>query len=162
MKTQNSFLDKVLPSFGNPRENIPIYCDSQKMFISSHYTSATGNMYYKGLRFTDRLVMVEKIGLYKNFSYIDSIEIHAFNGENLVLIGKMDYDKVFYNADRIKDDAQVIISNYLEDSAHLTGALMNTAQANHQATELLQAMYANPLHSAIALKKAYQQLLLSE
>ena len=29
MKTTNSFLDKILPQFGNPRENIPVYSDSQ-------------------------------------------------------------------------------------------------------------------------------------
>ena len=162
MKTTNSFLDKILPKFGNARENIPIYCDSQKMFMSSHYTSAAGNMYYKGLRFTDRLVMIEKVGLYKNFSYIDSIEIYAFNGEEKVLIGRMDYDKVFYNVDRIKEDATTLIGNYLEDSARITGALMNETQIKHKSTELLQQMYENPIRSAMALKHAYQQLLLAE
>jgi hypothetical protein len=119
-------------------------------------------MYYKGLRFTDRLVMIEKVGLYKNFSYIDSIEIYAFNGEEKVLIGRMDYDKVFYNVDRIKEDATTLIGNYLEDSARITGALMNETQIKHKSTELLQQMYENPIRSAMALKQAYQQLLLAE
>lgn len=162
MKTTNSFLDKILPTFGNTRENIPIYCDSQKMFISSHYTSAAGNMYYKGLRFTDRIVMVEKVGLYKNFSYIDSVEVYAFNGTERVLIGKVDYDKVFYNADQIKMDTKAIIANYLEDSARIAGSLLDSARAKQQANELLDKMYENPIRSAMALKQAYQQLLLAE
>ena len=162
MKTTNSFLDKILPQFGNPRENIPVYSDSQKMFMSSHYTSAAGNMYYKGLRFTDRLVMVEKVGLYKNFSYIDSVEMYAFDGETKILIGKIDYDKVFYNAERIKEDATTIIANYLEGSARITGALMDNTQVQQQTRQLLEAMYENPLRSAIALKNAYKQLLLTE
>ena len=162
MKTTNSFIDRILPTFGNTRENIPIYCDSQKMFISSHYTSAAGNMYYKGLRFTDRLVMVEKVGLYKNFSYIDSIEVYTFNGEEKVLIGKMDYDKVFYNAEQIKEDTASIIANYIEDSARITGSLMDATRVKQQTAELLQQMYENPMRSAMALKGAYRQLLLSE
>ena len=162
MKTTNSFLDKILPTFGNTRENIPIYCDSQKMFISSHYTSAAGNMYYKGLRFTDRIVMVEKVGLYKNFSYIDSVEVYAFNGTERVLIGKVDYDKVFYNADQIKMDTKAIIANYLEDSARIAGSLMDSTRAKQQANELLDKMYENPMRSAMALKGVYQQLLLAE
>lgn len=162
MKVTYNFLDKILPVFGNPRENIPVYCDSQRMFISSHYTSASGNMYYKGVRFTDRLVMIEKVGLYKNFSYIDSIELYAFNGEERVLIGKFDYEKVFYDADRIKIDATSIIANYLKDSARIAGVLMDATRAQQQATELLQKMYEHPMRSAMALKSVYQQLLLEE
>ena len=162
MKTANSFLDKILPTFGNSRENIPVYSDSQKMFMSSHYTSASGNMYFKGLRFTDRLVMVEKVGLYKNFSYIDSIEVYAFDGESKVLIGKMDYEKVFYNAERIKEDTAAIIENYLEDSARITGVQLDDMRIKQQAMQLLDAMYENPLRSAMALKGAYKQLLLNE
>lgn len=162
MKTTNSFLDKILPQFGNPRENIPVYSDSQKMFMSSHYTSASGNMYYKGLRFTDRMVMIEKVGLYKNFSYIDSVEVYAFDGESKVLVGKVDYDKVFYNVTRIKEDTTAIIANYLESSARVVGALPDKDSIERQATQLLEAMYENPLQSAMALSGAYKQLLLSE
>ena len=162
MKTTNSFLDKILPQFGNPRENIPVYSDSQKMFISSNYTSASGNMYFKGLRFTDRMVMVEKVGLYKNFSYIDSIEIYAFDGESKVLIGKVDYDKVFYNAERIKEDTAIVITSYLEDTARVTGTLLDSTRAKQQAMQLLEAMDENPLRSAMALKGVYKQLLLNE
>lgn len=162
MKTTNSFLDKILPQFGNPRENIPVYSDSQKMFMSSHYTSASGNMYYKGLRFTDRMVMIEKVGLYKNFSYIDSVEVYAFDGETKILIGKIDYDKVFYNTERIKEDTATIIANYLEDSSRVTGALMDKVRIQQQTRQLLEAMYENPLRSAMALKGVYKQLLLNE
>ena len=162
MKTTNSFLDRVLPQFGNPRENIPVYSDSQKMFLSSHYTSAAGNMYYKGLRLSDRIVMVEKVGLYKNFSYIDSVEVYAFDGESKVLVGKVDYDKVFYNVALIKKDTTAIIANYLESSARVVGVLPDKDSIERQATQLLEAMYENPFQSAMALSGAYKQLLLSE
>ncbi len=160
MKTSNSFIDRILPQFGNPRENIPVYSDSQKMFVSSHYTSAAGNMYFKGLRFTDRIVMVEKVGLYKNFSYIDSVEVYAFDGEEKVLIGKVDYDKVFYNTERIKEDTKAIIKSYLKNSAEVAGAILDESVATQHTLELMAAMYENPLNSALTLKAAHKGLLL--
>lgn len=162
MKTTNSFLDKILPQFGNPRENIPIYNDSQKMFMSAHYTSAAGNMYYKGIRFTDRLVMVEKVGLYKNFSYIDSVEIYAFDGEDKILVGKYEPQKEFYDAIKIKEVARTILISYIQNSAKLVGSIINPSTIEQQAEQLLQAMYENPIRSAQGLKSVYTQLLLNE
>ncbi|MFZ4548527.1 MAG: hypothetical protein ACOYN4_13870 [Bacteroidales bacterium] len=104
MKTQlsNRFLDRILPTYGNPRENIPIYDSTQKMFLSNTYTSESGNMYYKGLRFSERLVMLEHVGLYKNWTYIDEVEIYAYDGTQMTLIGKKKFDKQFYNPETIK------------------------------------------------------------
>ena len=54
------------------------------MFLCEEYESASGNRYYKGVRFCDRIVVVEKVGLYHNWTYIDGIEVtpstvHALN-----------------------------------------------------------------------------------
>ena len=106
--------------------------------------------------------MVEKVGLYKNFSYIDSVEVYAFDGESKILVGKVDYDKVFYNMARIKEDTTSIIENYLESSARVVGALPDKDSIKRQAEQLLEAMYDNPLQSAMSLSGAYKQLLLSE
>lgn len=159
MKTSNSFIDRILPQFGNPRENIPVYSDSQKMFVSSHYTSDAGNMYFKGLRFTDRIVMVEKVGLYKNFTYIDSVEVYAFDNMEKVLVGKVDYDKVFYNVERIKEDTESIIKNYLKNSAQMANAMLDDSVATKHAKELMETMYENPLKSAMALNAIHRGLL---
>lgn len=55
-----SFIDGILPVYGNPRCNIPVWNEGEKMFISDEYQSAKGNWYYKGLRFSDRLAIVER------------------------------------------------------------------------------------------------------
>ena len=57
-----SFIDGILPVYGNPRCNIPVWNEGEKMFISDEYQSDKGNWYYKGLRFSDRLAIVEKVG----------------------------------------------------------------------------------------------------
>ena len=72
--------DSILPTFGNPRVHVPVWDEGQKMFLCEEYESANGHRYYKGVRFCDRIVVVEKVGLYHSWTYIDGIEIYAFNG----------------------------------------------------------------------------------
>ena len=86
-KTINKDLfDSILPTFGNQRFHIPVWDEGQKMFLCEEYESASGNRYYKGVRFCDRIVVVEKVGLYHNWTYIDGIEVYAFNGTRLELV----------------------------------------------------------------------------
>ena len=93
-----SLFDSILPTFGTPRVHIPVWDDSQKMFICDEYESCNGHRYYCGIRFCDRVVILEKVGLYHSWTYIDSIELYAFNGQKMELIQKREYDKVFRNA----------------------------------------------------------------
>ena len=67
------------------------------MFLCEEYESGNGHRYYKGVRFCDRIVIVEKVGLYHTWTYIDGIEVYAFNGKRLELVQKRDYDKTFRN-----------------------------------------------------------------
>ena len=76
-----NLFDSILPSFGNPRVHIPVWDDSQKMFICDEFESNGGHRYYRGIRFCDRIVIricapVEQIaaqaselinGCYKSF-----------------------------------------------------------------------------------------------
>ena len=100
-----NLFDSILPTYGTPRVNIPTWDDSQKMFICSQYESGNGHRYYLGIRFCDRIVIVEKVGLYQSWTYIDSIELYAFNGQKMELIQKRDYDKVFRNEDFIRQES---------------------------------------------------------
>mgnify|MGYP003293918583 CR=1 FL=1 len=58
--------DKILPSFGTERANIVSWDEGQKMFLCDQYESESGHLYYRGVRFCDRIVIVEKVGLFHN------------------------------------------------------------------------------------------------
>ena len=83
----NNVFDSILPVVGNPRVKLPIWNEGDKMFLSSEYESASGHRYYQGLRFTDRVAVIETFGHYHTWKYIDSIDVYAFDGNNKVLIG---------------------------------------------------------------------------
>lgn len=110
----NDLIDNFLPEYGSPRTSMPIWDEGQKMFLCDQYESASHNFYYKGIRFCDRIVIVEKVGLYHSVTYIDGIELYAFNGSNLELVQKRDYVKVFRDEKFIRSESESMLKAYFE------------------------------------------------
>ena len=133
--------DNVLPMFGSNRLNVPIWDNSQKMFICHEYESAKGNRYYVGIRFCDKVVIVEKVGLFQNWTYLDGLELYAFNGTKLVLIQKRDYDKVFRNEEFIRSESESMICEYLMGIAKLKKTVLNIDDVNSEARRLVEGCY---------------------
>lgn len=136
-----NLFDSILPSFGNPRVHIPVWDDSQKMFICDEYESGNGHRYYRGIRFCDRIVVLEKVGLYHNWTYIDSIELYAFNGQKMELIQKRDYDKVFRNEDFIRSESELMVREYLTGVMKMQRISASAEQIEVQAQELISGCY---------------------
>lgn len=136
-----NLLDSVLPTFGSPRVHIPAWDNSQKMFICDEYESANGNRYYRGIRFCNRVVIVEKVGLYHNWTYIDGIELYAFNGNKLELIQKQDYDKVFRKEEFIRAESERMVKDYLQGILKAQRASIPSAQLEKNAKELIDGCY---------------------
>ena len=136
-----SLFDSILPTYGSPRVHIPTWDNSQKMFICDEYESANGNRYYRGIRFCDRIVILEKVGLYHSWTYIDSIELYAFNGQKMELIQKRDYDKVFRNEDFVRQESEQMVKDYLIGVMKAQRICMPAEQITAQATELINGCY---------------------
>ena len=136
-----SLFDSILPTYGTPRVNIPTWDDSQKMFICSQYESANGHRYYLGIRFCDRIVIVEKVGLYHSWTYIDGIELYAFNGQKMELIQKRDYDKVFRNEDFIRQVSEQMVKDYLIGVMKTHRFCAPVEQITAQVSELINGCY---------------------
>ena len=136
-----NLFDSILPTFGNPRVHIPVWDEGQKMFICGEHESISGNRYYIGIRFCDRIVIVEKVGLYHNWTYIDSIELYAFNGQKMELIQKRDYDKVFRNEVFIRQESEQMVKDYLTGVMKTQRIYMSVEQVATQASELINGCY---------------------
>ena len=149
MKPVNNFLDSVLPTFGNVKENIPVYNEAQKMFISSNYTSAAGHLYYKGIRFSDRLVMIEQVGLYHNWTYIDGVELYAFNGTERVLIAKKQFDKEFYNMEFIKEEVSQMLHGYLKSQILMKNENASPEIIEQHTNHTIESLYENKIEKMV-------------
>ena len=136
-----NLFDSILPTFGNPRVHIPVWDDSQKMFILGEYESGNGHRYYRGIRFCERIVILEKVGLYHSWTYIDGIELYAFNGQKMELIQKRDYDKVFRNEDFIRQESEQMVEDFLKGTMKIQRVCMSAEQIADQAKALIDGCY---------------------
>ena len=145
MATTNSIttpiFDSILPMYGNPRKNTPVWNEDDKMFIYDEYETIGGNRHYKGLRFTNRIAVVENIGLYHTWKYIDSIEVYTYNNQSKSLIGSMKYEKTFYNRDVIRCDVESIIKQYIQGQLKLQNLQMSDDVIEREAKKFVNESY---------------------
>ena len=120
---------------------MPVWDDSQKMFIVGEYESGNGHRYYRGIRFCDRIVILEKVGLYHSWTYIDGIELYAFNGQKMELIQKRDYDKVFRSEDFIRKESEQMVSDFLTGAMKAQRVCLPAEQIKEQAQTLIDGCY---------------------
>lgn len=148
----DNVLDSVLPTYGKPRWNAPIWNESQRMFITEQYTSAAGNTYYLGVRFTERFVTILHIGLFRNWTYINEVETYAFNGQERVLVGKTKLD-VYYDEGLIRTTTEKLLGDYLEGQYRLKGSVADRQKLDHQVKELVDDSYRSMLDNENALRQ---------
>lgn len=144
--------DKILPAFGCPRVQVPVWDEGQKMFLFDNYESARGNRYYKGVRFCDRVVIVEKVGLYHTWTYIDGIELYAFNGIKLELVQKKDYDKVFWSESFVRSESEAMVRNYVNGVLKFQKSGMSQKQLEAYAKSTVDGCYKSFLDKDFNVK----------
>lgn len=142
-----NLFDSILPTFGNPRVQIPTWDNGQKMFICDEYESAGGNRYYRGIRFCNRVVIVEKVGLFHNWTYIDGIELYAFNEKRLELIQKRDYNKAFRNEEFIRSESVSMVKDFLVGVLKTQRTSVPAEEIESQAKALIEECYKSFLDS---------------
>lgn len=140
-----NLFDSILPTFGCPRVHVPAWDNGQKMFICDEYESANGNRYYRGIRFCERVVIVEKVGLFHNWTYIDNIELYAFNGKKLELFQKRDYDKVYRNEQFIRTKSENMVKDYLAGILKAQHTSIPAEEVETQAKGLIEGCYKSYL-----------------
>ena len=115
------------------------------MFISDEYQSAKGNWYYKGLRFSGRLAIVEKVGLFHSFKYIDEIEVYTFNEKSRTLIGSHKFEKTFYDKDLIQNKAKEMVSDYITSQMKLQNLPVRRDSIVSEVDKIVGATYVSLL-----------------
>lgn len=160
MKIQSNFINNIFPTFGTPKKETVIYCANRKMFISPTYTSEAGHHYYRGLRFSNKLVIVEKVGLYHNWTYIDEVELYAYDGTKVNLLSSYKFDKTFYNADIIRGKAESMIYNHIVSQMLISGnQLPDESSLRAMTKELMNETYQNQIETLKELKEGIGKLL---
>ena len=144
---RRNLFDNILPTIGKPRVKVPVWDNSQKMFIFDEYESAQGHRYYRGVRFCDNLAIVEKVGLYHNWTYIDGIDIYAFNGSKPELIQKRDFEKVFRSEEFVREQTIQMVTDFISGSIKMLRASTPKVEIETKAKAYVDACYKSFLDS---------------
>lgn len=139
----NSVVDSILSTFGNPAQKLPVWNEGQKMFLFSEYESAAGNRYYKGLRFCNKLAIVETFGFYHTWTYIDSIEIYTFDEKKPKLAGKRTFDKQFYNEEFIKQQTKEMTRDFILGQLKMRNANLPATRIDSEASDIVERCYTS-------------------
>ena len=147
----NNLLDSILPTYGNPRVKTPIWNESQHMFITDQHTSAAGNTYYLGVRFSDRFVTILHIGLFRNWTYINEVEVYAFDEQTRTLVGKKTLD-TYYNEALVRATTESILKDYIHGQLKLNGGAVDVNQLDEQVKQLVDKSYVSLLEGENLVK----------
>ena len=101
------------------------YNAAKNVFLTMGYTSAAGNMYYKAVRLSNRLVVYYELGQGYIHTFLNGIKLFAWDGQKAQLIaqkywGGSDwrrFDEYF-----AKEQSILMLKGFLEGQLKLQGA----------------------------------------
>lgn len=101
------------------------YNAAKNIFLSQGYISAAGNMYYKAIRFSDRLVVFYELGQGYKYTFLNGIKLFAFDGQKATLIAQKYWGSsnwVIFNEYFAREQSILMLKGFLEGQLKLQGA----------------------------------------
>lgn len=112
---------KALPALSGEQVT---YNAAKNVFLSQGYTSAAGNMYYKAIRLSNRLVVYYDLGQGYIHTFLNGIKLFAFDGTKATLIAQRNWggcDYRIFNEQFAKEQSILMLKGFLEGQLRLQG-----------------------------------------
>lgn len=119
---------KALPALSG--ESIT-YNAAKNVFLSQGYSSAAGNMYYKAIRLSNRLVVYYDLGQGYAHTFLNGIKLFCFDGRKANLIAQKywgGYDYRIFNEEFAKDQSILMLSSFLSGHLKAQGAKVSNQE----------------------------------
>ncbi len=113
---------KALPALSGEQVR---YNSAKNVFLSQGYTSAAGNMYYKAIRLSNRLIVYYDLGQGYIHTFLNGIKLFAFDGQKAQLIAQKCWggcDYRIFNERFAKEQSILMLKGFLEGQLRLQGA----------------------------------------
>lgn len=117
-----AIVTKALPALSGEQV---IYNVAKNVFLSQGYTSAAGNMYYKVIRLSNRLVVYYDLGQGYLHTFLNGIKLFCFDGQKTNLIAQKSWggcDYRIFNEQFAKEQSIQMLKGFLEGQLKLQGA----------------------------------------
>lgn len=112
---------KTLPALSGEQVT---YNAAKNVFLSQGYTSAAGNMYYKAIRLSNRLVVYYDLGQGYKYTFLNGIKLFAFDGQKASLIAQKywgGYDYRVFSEQFAKEQSILMLKSFLEGQLKIQG-----------------------------------------
>ena len=116
---------KALPALSGEQVT---YNAAQNVFLSQGYTSAAGNMYYKAIRLSNRLVVYYDLGQGYAYTFLNGIKLFCFDGQKANLIAQKYWggcDYRIFNEQFAKEQSILMLKDYLAAQLKAQGAYVS-------------------------------------
>jgi len=119
---------KALPALSGEQVT---YNAAKNVFLSQGYTSAAGNMYYKAIRLSNRLVVYYDLGQGYAHTFLNGIKLFAFDGPKATLIAQKYWggcDYRIFNEQFAKEQSILMLSSFLIGQLKAQGAQVSNQE----------------------------------
>ena len=116
---------KALPALSGEQVT---YNAAKNVFLSQGYTSAAGNMYYKAIRLSNRLVVYYDLGQGYAYTFLNGIKLFCFDGPKATLIAQKywgGYDYCIFNEQFAKEQSILMLKNFLAGQLKAQGTTVS-------------------------------------
>ena len=101
------------------------YNAAKNVFLSMGYTSAAGNMYYRAISLSNRLIVYYDLGQGYLHTFLNGIKLYCFDGQKANLIAQKywgGFDYRIFNEQFAKEQSTLMLKNFLEGQMRIQGA----------------------------------------
>jgi len=135
--------DKAIPAvFKNAQLT---FNAGKNIFLTEGYTSQAGNTYFQGIRFSDRIVITQQIGIGYCYTFLNGIRIFGFNGKEATLIAEKSYNCCIYSEYFVQSESENLIKNFLQTQSVLCGSHVETGVLDSFSKNLVSDTMKNQL-----------------
>lgn len=113
---------KALPALSGEQVT---YNAAKNVFLTTGYTSAPGNMYYKAMRISKRLVVYYEIGEGYAYTFLNGIKLFCWEGQKASLIAQKAWggsDWRVFSEQFAKEQSILMLKSFLAGQLKAQGA----------------------------------------
>lgn len=117
------------------------YNAAKNVFLSVGYTSAAGNMYYRAIRLSNRLIVYYDLGQGYIHTFLNGIKLYCFDGQKANLIAQKywgGYDYRIFNEQFAKEQSILMLKNYLDGQLKIQGAYVSEQEIYSYARNMIE------------------------
>jgi len=117
------------------------YNAAKNVFLSQGYTSAAGNMYYKAVRLSNRLMVYYDLGQGYAYTFLNGIKLYCFDGQKANLIAQKCWggcDYRIFNEHFAKEQSILMLRGFLEGQLRLQGLHVSDQELTNFARGMIE------------------------